>query len=66
MTVIHYTQLPPEALMLISDRQKTYIDEFSFIEDEGKITAMYGGEALAIWDGVGWTLPNPSDLHIFF
>jgi hypothetical protein len=51
-------ELPKEALDLMSETQRSYIDEFEFIETEsGKIHAWYAGELLAVWTGKSWALP---------
>ena len=53
--VISPNELPKEALELISSRQKSYIDEFSFYHYSDKhIEAWYAGEHLATWNGKAW------------
>jgi hypothetical protein len=47
--------LPIESLKAISSRQKTYIDEFEFYQQEdGTIVAFYGSDKLATWNGEQW------------
>lgn len=56
--VMSYKDLPKEVLNQISDRQKTYIDEFVFYMYEtsrGKeYAAYYGGEFLCVWSNNRW------------
>lgn len=56
MKYIPATQLPKRALALISERQKSYIDEFSFLKCKGHIRAFYASELIAIWinDSDAW------------
>ena len=51
---ITFADLPDRAKDLISPEQQSYIDEFTFIYDEGYIEAWYAGELLAYWNGSGW------------
>jgi hypothetical protein len=52
---ISYKDLPATAWAKISERQKTYIDEFSFYKQkDGSIQAYYAGELVATWDGKSW------------
>jgi hypothetical protein len=54
-TSIKPEDLPIEALRNISSRQKSFIDEFSFIKLEGgTIEVWYAGEYIATWDGSRW------------
>jgi hypothetical protein len=54
-TTIPYTELPKEAFDMISDEQKSYIDEFTFYKDENDvIQAEYANEIIATWSGEGW------------
>lgn len=54
MRRIHYTDLPASAWNKISERQKSYIDEFEFYQlESGYIEAHYGGDVFT-WDGIGW------------
>jgi len=52
--------LPQEALDAISEEQKSYLDEFEFIQlaEDNRIEAWYAGDLLACWDGEGWTYPK--------
>jgi hypothetical protein len=53
--LLTHTQLPPEALALISERQRSYIDEFTFYKrSNGHIDAWYAGELLSTFNGFGW------------
>lgn len=55
-----YQDLPQAAKDLISDEQKTYLDEFTFYQcyNLGKpiqlFEAWYADELLATWDDKGW------------
>jgi hypothetical protein len=51
---VDYQDLPERAKALISDDQKSYIDEFSFYWEDGVYQAFYAGELLATWNGSGW------------
>jgi hypothetical protein len=51
---VPFEKLPEQAQALISDEQKSYIDEFTFYYVDGLIQAHYAGELLAVWDGHGW------------
>jgi hypothetical protein len=52
---VFFDDLPKEAQDLISEDQKTFLDEFHFWKDSfGYIEAEYAGELLATWDGHGW------------
>lgn len=51
---IQFSDLPIEAQADISEEQLSYIDEFSFFQDEGLITAYYANEPIAAWDGHRW------------
>src|SRR6266699_3650162 len=58
---ISYAELPEQAKNLISEEQKSYLDEFSFLQSEdGNIAAWYAGEVLAVWNGSGWQEPYGS------
>jgi len=55
---IHHDDLPKAALRKMSSRQRSYIDEFSFLRaGRGPIEAWYGGQHLASWDGKTWREP---------
>lgn len=54
MKTISYSELPDEAQALISDEQRTFIDEFTFVWNDGLIEAWYAEEILAVFDGHGW------------
>ena len=60
-------QLPEEALEAISERPRSYIDEFTFVHmGAGYYEAWYAGELLAIWDGEDWCEPGiVGDSHPF-
>jgi hypothetical protein len=52
---IPWTALPKKALMAISKRQRSYIDEFRFDRlKDGAIEAFYAGEYMGTWDGKRW------------
>jgi hypothetical protein len=53
---ISFDDLPQAAKDGISEQQKSYIDEFTFLtsEDGSRIEAWYAQKLLAIWDGQGW------------
>lgn len=58
---MRYTDLPKAALRKMSAKQRSYIDEFTFLRaSEGSepwIEAWYGGQHLASWDGKSWRQP---------
>lgn len=55
MIPIKHTELPTQALKLISKRQRSYIDEFKFFRlENGDILAQYAEEDLAVWNGKEW------------
>ncbi len=52
-------ELPPAALALMSDEQRSYLDEFEFRQcispaSPDRIEAWYAGQLLATWNGTGW------------
>lgn len=53
---IQFSELPIEAQAGISEEQRSYIDEFKFIYDDGLISVYYadGEEPLSTWDGHRW------------
>lgn len=56
---LHHTKLPKAAWDLISEDQKSYIDEFTFYQlPNGHIAGHYAGECLAVWNGSGWEVYN--------
>jgi len=53
--LITFQDLPMRAQKLISKRQQSYIDEFTFFWQSPRfIEAWYAGELLAVFDGRGW------------
>ena len=55
MKKILYEDIPLEAREVISEDQKSYIDEFTFYRiGNDCIVAYYAGECLAVWDGMEW------------
>jgi hypothetical protein len=56
--IINHTELPKKAWNAISKEQQSYIDEFTFYEDDDNcIEAWYAGELLAYWEGKRWREP---------
>lgn len=59
LSVRRWEQLSPAALASISERQRSYIDEFTFHQtSDDRYDAMYAGELIAIWDGEMWLEPG--------
>jgi hypothetical protein len=49
--------LPKKALMAISKRQRSYIDEFEFKKlKDGTIKAYYDKRCVGVWDGSRWDM----------
>lgn len=65
--IISHLQLPIEALLLISERQRSYIDEFVFYQYHTRAgvvyLAWYADSFIAQWDGSAWIAPmySPSN-----
>jgi hypothetical protein len=60
MKKITFVQLPIRAQRSISQRQQSYIDEFTFYQAEDHIQAFYAGELLCVFRDNGWQLPIQS------
>jgi len=51
---IAFDKLPQAAKDLISEEQKSYIDEFKFYMRHPYIEAWYADELIATWNGKAW------------